>query len=399
MSEVILGDFFNNRQEPGQPGLPVMSVTMNDGRVPRDDLDRRMASALKPEQHLLVRKGDIAYNMMRMWQGAYGLATEDGIVSPAYVVLSPKAGIDSRFAYHWFKSARMIHYFWAYSHGLTEDRLRLYFDAFSEIPVSLPSLQRQRRIVALLDVWDRAIDKIERLVEAKRRHWLLLIHSMKSIKWEAVALGNLGQWVGGGTPSKSNSSYWKNGSIPWISPKDMTSWKISSSIDSITKEAVFNSSTQIIPPGSVLVVTRSDILRTRVPIGLTTCECAINQDIKALVPKDKGLAPLIATMLLAAGEELRQNCVKVGTTVESIDVDELRRFKIAIPTSVSDISSVIRVLVGSLEEIDTMERQLDRVRTQKRALLQNLLTGEWPLDVRFDPSGVAPRSTRLDGGA
>jgi type I restriction enzyme, S subunit len=74
-----LGDFFSNRQEPGRPGLPVMSVTMNDSLVLRDDLDRRTESGLRPDQHLLVRKGDIAYNMMRMWQGACGLAGGDGM--------------------------------------------------------------------------------------------------------------------------------------------------------------------------------------------------------------------------------------------------------------------------------------------------------------------------------
>jgi len=112
-----LGDFFNQRQEPGSSGLPVMSVTMNDSLVYRDDIDRRLESALRPDQHLLVKTGDIAYNMMRMWQGACGLALHDGVVSPAYVVLEPKPCMDSRFAYHWFKSSRMIHLFWAYSHG------------------------------------------------------------------------------------------------------------------------------------------------------------------------------------------------------------------------------------------------------------------------------------------
>src|SRR3569833_1381346 len=154
-----LGDYFTSRQEPGIVGLPVMSVTMNDSLVCRDDLERRMESTLRPDQHLLVRKGDIAYNMMRMWQGACGLAEADGIVSPAYVVLTPKPGIDSRFAYHWFKSARMIHLFWAYSHGLTEDRLRLYFDEFTEIPAEPPPLDKQKRIVAILHEWDQAIDQ------------------------------------------------------------------------------------------------------------------------------------------------------------------------------------------------------------------------------------------------
>jgi len=164
-----LGDYFNQRQEPGQTGLPVMSVTMNDSLVLRESIERRLESALRPDQHLLVRKGDIAYNMMRMWQGACGLAQADGIVSPAYVVLEPKPCIDSRFAYHWFKSARMIYLFWAYSHGLTEDRLRLYFDNFCEIPAAPPPLERQKVIADVLDSWDEAIFETESLIAQKRQ--------------------------------------------------------------------------------------------------------------------------------------------------------------------------------------------------------------------------------------
>ena len=72
-----------------------MSVTLNNGLVDREDLDRKMETNLAENEHLLVRKGDIAYNMMRMWQGACGLAAKDGLVSPAYVVLKPKLSIDS----------------------------------------------------------------------------------------------------------------------------------------------------------------------------------------------------------------------------------------------------------------------------------------------------------------
>ena len=170
-----LGDYFNQRQEHGWHGLPVMSVTMNDSLVYRDDIERRLESALRPEQHLLVKKGDIAYNMMRMWQGACGLALHDGIVSPAYVVLEPKPCMDSRFAYHWFKSSRMIHLFWAYSHGLTEDRLRLYFDNFCEIPAVPPPVEQQRMIADVLDAWDEAIASTEQLLQAKREQKAAMI--------------------------------------------------------------------------------------------------------------------------------------------------------------------------------------------------------------------------------
>lgn len=65
-----LGNVFKSRRERGRTGLPTLSVTLNDGLVLRESLERKTDTNLSPEEHLLVREGDIAYNMMRMWQGA-----------------------------------------------------------------------------------------------------------------------------------------------------------------------------------------------------------------------------------------------------------------------------------------------------------------------------------------
>jgi len=178
-----LGDYFTCRQEPGRAGLPVPSVTMHDGLVHRDVMYRRMESTLTPDEHLLVRKGDIAYNMMRMWQSACGLAEFDGIVSPAYVVLTPKSGINNRFAYHWLKTPRMLHLLWAYSHGLTEDRLRLYFDDFRQIPASAPSLQNQERIASVLDACSNLIEKTEVSLSLLKSQKLSLMQRLIPSEW------------------------------------------------------------------------------------------------------------------------------------------------------------------------------------------------------------------------
>ena len=164
-----LGELFSSREESGVAGLPVLSVTMNDGLVHRDTLDRKTDGKLTPKEHLLIRKGDIAYNMMRMWQGASGLARQDGIVSPAYVVVTPSNAIDPTFAFYWFKSARMIHLFWAYSYGITGDRLRLYYRDFAKIPVTVLSKKAQVRIGKTLAAADRAIARMEDLIDAKQR--------------------------------------------------------------------------------------------------------------------------------------------------------------------------------------------------------------------------------------
>ncbi len=165
---VRLGDLFESRRERGRPGLPLLSVTMNDGLVDRDDLDRKQETSLAPDEHLLVKPGDIAYNMMRMWQGAFGLASREGLVSPAYVVLKPRAQIDPAFAAHFLRTPRLLYLLWAYSHGITDDRLRLYYDDFASIKVSVPDLGSQRDIARKLGAWDGSMFVATRLAENAR---------------------------------------------------------------------------------------------------------------------------------------------------------------------------------------------------------------------------------------
>ena len=165
-----LGELFAERKESGKPGLPTLSVTMHDGMVDREEHGRRVESELTPEEHLLAHKHDIAYNMMRMWQGVSGLAPFKGLVSPAYVVLKPLAGIDPLFGSYLFKLPETIRLFHRYSQGLTNDRLRLYYDQFAEIRVPIPSdIKEQRRIASLLTTLDRQIEQSESLVQSLRQ--------------------------------------------------------------------------------------------------------------------------------------------------------------------------------------------------------------------------------------
>jgi type I restriction enzyme S subunit len=175
-----LGKVFRSRREKGIAGLPTISVTLNNGLVLRESLDRKTDTNLLPEEHLLVRKGDIAYNMMRMWQGASGVARFDALVSPAYVVLKPTKDIDPVFASYLFKSARMIYLLWAYSYGLTNDRLRLYFPDFSLITLVLPPIDEQERIGQLFTTWDRTIEILDKLIVNSERQKKALAQKLVS---------------------------------------------------------------------------------------------------------------------------------------------------------------------------------------------------------------------------
>jgi type I restriction enzyme S subunit len=149
--------------------------------------------------------------------------------------------------------------------------------------------------------------------------------------WCWVTFNQIGKWYGGGTPSTGNSSYWVNGNIPWISPKDMKYLKIHESEDKITDLALENSSANLIPAGSILFVVRSGILKRILPVALTMVDAAVNQDIKSLTPHAPIDADYILVTALAFNEAIRYSCAKAGTTVESIEVPALQMYAIPLP--------------------------------------------------------------------
>lgn len=151
------GDLFSNRKEDGEAGLPIYSVTVNDGMVPRASFDRDFGDIEDPAGNKKAHKGDITYNMMRMWQGAQGVAPEDCMVSPAYVVLEPQKGVCAEFFAYLFKLPHMLRLLTATSRGLTKDRLRLYFDDFAKMCVCVPKPAEQHRIATCLSSLDDLI--------------------------------------------------------------------------------------------------------------------------------------------------------------------------------------------------------------------------------------------------
>lgn len=339
-------------------------------------------------------------NIVFAWEQAVARTTLTDVgkvVSHRFPMYRPKPGrIDVDYALAFFKSKWGKNLLEIASPGGAGRNRTLNQSDFSELPIVVPPLDQQRRIVALLDAWDRAIDQTERLIAAKRQRWGASIAELGR-NWKIVALDQVGRWVGGGTPSKAKSSYWVDGTIPWISPKDMSEWQIDSAEDFITEQAVSESSTQLVPAGSVLVVTRSGVLRTRVPVAITSRSVAINQDIKALLVDDLELGPLIAALLLASGQRLRQTTMKTGTTVESIDLEGLKAFQIRMPATKSDVKAANAIVVGGLVELRYLEKTLELLHTQKRGLLQKLLTGEWRLDERFDAEALSPHPLKVGG--
>lgn len=160
-----LGELFEERIE-NEPNAEMLSVTMNNGIIKAVDNGRYDNSNSNKAKYKLVNIGDIAYNSMRMWQGASGLSLYRGIVSPAYTVVKPKDGVDSLFFSYMFKTDEVVKKFRLSSQGLTKDTWNLKYPAFSEIYVLYPiKVAEQHQIASYFRNLDIQISEQEKRLE------------------------------------------------------------------------------------------------------------------------------------------------------------------------------------------------------------------------------------------
>ena len=189
--------------------------------------------------------------------------------------------------------------------------------------------------------------------------------------WKLQKLNEIGTWKGGGTPSKANKEFWEKGNILWVSPKDMKSKVIHDTIDRITLDAIEKSSTKLISKGSILFVVRSGILRRTLPVAITICDVTVNQDLQAFTPKEV-LPDYVYWYMQAKNEDIRRDCSKDGTTVESIESSLLKNYLIPICSGLEQYR-IIQEIESRLSVADKMEESITQSLQQAEALRQSIL--------------------------
>ena len=160
---VKIKDIFDERSEKGFNDLELLSVTLNDGVIKRSEIESKDNSNDNKSNYKHVLPEDIVYNSMRMWQGASGVSSYEGIVSPAYTILIPK-NVHSPFFGYYFKTHEMIYQFKKYSQGLTSDTWNLKYPLISEIKLKIPSLEEQKQITNLFETIDIKIEILENII-------------------------------------------------------------------------------------------------------------------------------------------------------------------------------------------------------------------------------------------
>jgi type I restriction enzyme, S subunit len=181
---------FSHRVEHGVPGLPVLQVSLHSGITEEtlDQFGRPKRLIADHTKYKLVRKHDLAYNTMRMWQGAVGASTTDGLVSPAYVVIVPRAGVNPTFYEFMFRTTAYKQEVNRYSTGIVSDRNRLYWESFKQMPNVFMPVEEQQAICASIRERtaspNTAISRLEREIELLREYRTRLVADVVTGKFD-----------------------------------------------------------------------------------------------------------------------------------------------------------------------------------------------------------------------
>ncbi len=213
---------------------------------------------------------------------------------------------------------------------------------------------------------------------------------------EKIKLGDLVDFVGGGTPRRDRADYW-GGKIPWASVKDLTSQTLETTIESITPEGLANSASNIIPKDTVIIASRVGLGK----VAINEKPVAINQDLKALTPKTKRLSPRYLLLYLLSKAEYFES-IGVGATVKGLTLLDYQKLEIALP-SLEEQERIV-TLLDEADALRKLRARADQRTASLTAALFNKMFGDpetnskgWPLiqlgDIAPLKSGYAFKSS------
>lgn len=195
---------------------------------------------------------------------------------------------------------------------------------------------------------------------------------MANSEWGTATVAESARIVSGGTPSKSRSDYW-DGEVPWITAKDMKTFRLEDSEDHLSIEGT-QRGTRVAPAGSTLVLVRGMTLHQKVPIAFAARDLAFNQDVKALIPLEGVDARFLAYALLAKHDELLGLVDAASHGTGRLNTDALATTELQMPSLAEQRS--VAIAIGSLDDkIDVNRRIAETLEEIARKLF-----GSWFVD-------------------
>ena len=190
--------------------------------------------------------------------------------------------------------------------------------------------------------------------------------------WVWCRLEDIVSFGGGKTPSMNNKEYWDNGKHLWVTSKDMKRSYITNSLMKITDRAL--EVMTIYEKGTLLVVTRSGILKHTLPLSILERPATVNQDLKTISPHIQEISEYLYIVIKANEQFILNEYHKDGTTVDSIDFDKFKYLPIPLPPLVEQrhIIAEIRRCFTLIDQIEQGKADLQMIIKQAKSKILDL---------------------------
>jgi len=286
--------------------------------------------------------------------------------------------VDVRFLLYWFLAKEKQLLGMVTGTGIGAGKLDT--NELQSLDIYLPCLPEQKKIAQILSTWDNAISATERLLENSQQRKKALMQQLLTGKkrlpgfegeWKEKPIAKTGKVISGGTPDTSKPDLW-DGDVQWLTPTDITALSTHFIYDTprkITQKGVKESSATLLPPGSLCVCTRASVGL----MAISTTEITTNQGFKSVVPNEEH--DVIFLYYLFA---LNRNIFiryPSGSTFLELSKKDFERLVFIYPPF-SEQQAIANVLTTADQEIVSLQKRLDHLKQEKKALMQQLLTGK-----------------------
>ncbi|MEQ0303304.1 restriction endonuclease subunit S [Klebsiella sp. CN_Kp088] len=262
--------------------------------------------------------------------------------------------------------------------GMAQKHLNV--SAYQTLKVKLPPLSEQRQITQILSTWEKAISITEKLLvnsqQKKKAIMQQLLTGKKRFEgfnreWSKVKVSDMGSIFSGGTPDTTETEYW-NGGISWLTPTDVTSLKsryVFNTNKTISEKGLKNSSAKMLPKGALLVCTRATIGA----MAISATEITTNQGFKNLVPNSDFSVEFLYYLFMFNVKELVRK--SSGSTFLELSKSDFEKITFLCPC-LDEQHKIASALTTVDNVINVLQQKLDYLKQEKKALMQQLLTGK-----------------------
>ncbi len=373
------GDIYTERKEPGDENLPLLMVSIHsgvsDGEVDAAELPKQVKRIEDKSQYKKAVSGDLVFNMMRAWQGAIGAVRTTGMVSPAYIVAEPNDKAYPLFMDYYSRTPQMINQIDRQSYGVTDFRKRLYWDSFAPISCTLPPIEEQQKIAAILTTQDKVIELKEKRLAEKQRQKKYLVQQLLTGKKRLP--GFSGEWK---KTKLKNILYERK----TYSPKGLEYPHVTLSAEGIfPKSERYNRDHLVRDEDKEYKIThKGDICYNPANLKFgAICENtfgdAIFSPIYVTFEVEENICKeYIANYLMRWDFINAVRKYEEGTVYERMAVkpEDFLKFEIFLP-QIEEQTAIAEVLSAADREIELLQQDIEQEKQKKKALMQLLLTG------------------------